>query len=54
MLCPTDDGFFSIEVIHSPGSDHDAEGVLAQYAEEFGRIRQAVETQKAEAPAARL
>ena len=24
------DGYFSIEVIHAPGSDHDAEGVLKQ------------------------
>ncbi len=29
------DGFFSVEVIHAPGSEHDAEGVLRQYAEAF-------------------
>ncbi|NLT42085.1 MAG: sugar phosphate isomerase/epimerase [Anaerolineae bacterium] len=32
------DGFFSVEVIHAPGSDHDAEGVLRQYSEAFRRI----------------
>ena len=32
------DGYFSIEVIHKPGSDHDAEGVLKQYAEAFGEM----------------
>ena len=32
------DGYFSVEVIHEPGSEHDAEGVLKQYAEEFRRI----------------
>ena len=32
------DGYFSVEVIHAPGSEHDAEGVLKQYAEEFRRI----------------
>jgi sugar phosphate isomerase/epimerase len=31
-------GYFSVEVIHSPGSDHDAEGVLRQYAEGFRSI----------------
>lgn len=31
-------GFFSVEVIHKPGSDHDADGVLAQYAQGFGQI----------------
>ena len=29
------EGYFSVEVIHKPGSDHDAEGVLKQYAEAF-------------------
>jgi sugar phosphate isomerase/epimerase len=29
------DGYFSVEVIHKPGSDHDADGVLANYAEGF-------------------
>lgn len=29
------DGCFSVEVIHKPGSDHDADGVLKQYAEQF-------------------
>ena len=28
-------GYFSVEVIHAPGSDHDADGVLANYAEVF-------------------
>ena len=32
------DGYFSVEVIHQPGSDHDAEGVLKQYAEQFRAI----------------
>jgi len=32
------DGFFSVEVIHSLGSEHDAEGVLRQYAEGFRSI----------------
>lgn len=32
------DGYFSIEVIHKPGSDHDAEGVLKQYAEAFNEM----------------
>lgn len=31
-------GYFSVEVIHKPGSEHDAEGVLAQYAEGFRQI----------------
>ena len=31
-------GYFSIEVIHRPGSIHDAEGVLAQYATAFRTI----------------
>ncbi|HAA75502.1 TPA: hypothetical protein DCE37_10305 [Candidatus Latescibacteria bacterium] len=37
----TDAGFeeyFSVEVIHKPGSDHDAEGVLKQYSEGFKAI----------------
>ncbi len=29
------DGFFSVEVIHKPGSDHDADGVMRQYGEGF-------------------
>ena len=29
------DGFFSVEVIHAPGSEHDAEAVLRQYAAAF-------------------
>jgi len=29
------DGYFSVEVIHKPGSEHDAEGVMKQYAEGF-------------------
>ena len=33
------DGFFSVEVIHKPDSDHDAEGVMKQYAEGFGKIK---------------
>ena len=32
------DGYFSVEVIHKPGSEHDAEGVLKQYAEGFRGI----------------
>ncbi|NPV07715.1 MAG: sugar phosphate isomerase/epimerase [Anaerolineae bacterium] len=32
------DGYFSVEVIHAPGSQHDAEGVLRQYAEAFRRM----------------
>lgn len=31
-------GFFSVEVIHAPGSVHDAEGVLRQYAEQYRQI----------------
>ncbi len=31
-------GFFSVEVIHKPGSEHDAEGVLSQYAHAFRNI----------------
>jgi sugar phosphate isomerase/epimerase len=29
------DGYFSVEVIHKPGSEHDADGVLRQYGEQF-------------------
>jgi len=29
------DGYFSVEVIHNSGSEHDADGVLRQYAEAF-------------------
>lgn len=29
------DGYFSVEVIHKPGSDHDADGVMKQYGEGF-------------------
>lgn len=32
------DGYFSVEVIHAPGSDHDAQGVMAQYAKAFGAL----------------
>ncbi len=32
------DGYFSVEVIHKSGSDHDADGVLGQYAEAFRGI----------------
>ncbi|MBT4138588.1 MAG: sugar phosphate isomerase/epimerase [Candidatus Latescibacteria bacterium] len=32
------DGYFSVEVIHKPGSDHDAEGTLKQYGEGFKAI----------------
>ena len=28
-------GYFSVEVIHAPGSGHDADGVLANYAKVF-------------------
>ena len=31
-------GYFSVEVIHSVGSEHDADGVLGQYAERFRAI----------------
>lgn len=31
-------GYFSVEVIHKVGSEHDADGVLAQYAESFRQI----------------
>ena len=31
-------GYFSVEVIHAVGSDHDADGVLRQYAQEFRRL----------------
>ncbi len=33
------DGHFSVEVIHKPGSDHDADGTLKNYAEGFARIK---------------
>lgn len=29
------DGYFSVEVIHKPGSEHDADGVMKQYSEGF-------------------
>jgi sugar phosphate isomerase/epimerase len=32
------DGYFSVEVIHAPGSAHDADGVLEQYAAQFRAI----------------
>ena len=32
------DGYFSVEVIHKPGSDHDADAVLAGYAEGFHKL----------------
>ena len=28
-------GYFSVEVIHKPGSEHNADAVLAQYAKQF-------------------
>lgn len=31
-------GYFSVEVIHKAGSEHDADGVLRQYAEQFAKI----------------
>ena len=31
-------GYFSVEVIHKPGSEHDADKVLQQYAEQFRKI----------------
>ena len=31
-------GYFSVEVIHQPGSEHDADAVLGQYAEQFRAI----------------
>ncbi len=31
-------GYFSVEVIHKVGSEHDADGVLKQYAEQFRKI----------------
>jgi sugar phosphate isomerase/epimerase len=31
-------GYFSVEVIHQPGSEHDADRVLGQYAEQFRAI----------------
>jgi sugar phosphate isomerase/epimerase len=35
-------GYFSVEVIHKPGSKHDADGVLRQYAEQFAKIMAAI------------
>jgi hypothetical protein len=32
------DGYLSVEVIHKPGSEHDADGVLGQYGEAFRGI----------------
>ena len=32
------EGFFSVEVIHKPGSDHDADAVLAGYAQGFDKL----------------
>ena len=32
-------GYFSVEVIHKPGSDHDADGVMANYADVFRSYR---------------
>jgi len=32
------DGFFSVEVIHKPGSEHDAEGTLAAHAQAFKKM----------------
>ena len=33
------EGYFSVEVIHAKDSEHDAEGVMQQYAEAFGRMQ---------------
>ena len=33
------DGYFSVEVIHKPGSDHDADGTLRNYADGFAKIK---------------
>ena len=33
------DGYFSVEVIHKPGSDHDADGSLKNYAEGFAKVK---------------
>ncbi|MBK35531.1 MAG: hypothetical protein CME26_08395 [Gemmatimonadetes bacterium] len=33
------DGYFSVEVIHKPGSDHDADGTLKNYAEGFAKVK---------------
>lgn len=33
------DGYFSVEVIHKPGSEHDADAVLASYAAGFNSYR---------------
>jgi sugar phosphate isomerase/epimerase len=35
-------GYFSVEVIHKPGSEHDADGVLKQYAEQFREMMAAI------------
>jgi sugar phosphate isomerase/epimerase len=35
------DGYASVEVIHAPGSEHDADGVLAQYADGLKAIIEA-------------
>ena len=32
------DGYFSVEVIHKPGSEHDADGVMKQYGDAFRKI----------------
>lgn len=32
------EGYFSVEVIHKPGSDHDAEGTMKNYADGFKKI----------------
>ena len=34
------DGYFSLEIIHAPGSDHDPHGVLERCAESFRQIMQ--------------
>jgi sugar phosphate isomerase/epimerase len=36
------EGYFSVEVIHKPGSDHDAEGTFKQYSEGFRSILEAI------------
>ena len=37
------DGYFSVEIIHAPGSNHDADGVLSQYATEFRKLLEPAE-----------
>jgi sugar phosphate isomerase/epimerase len=37
------DGYFAVEIIHAPGSDHDPDGVLNQYATEFRKMLERIE-----------